>query len=353
LASLYQCSSDEQGNRFATFYLMNTSRNRNRWGVTNQALEEALPTLKGVPIGMGAGYKVDRHYPDGQTIDCGAFTAFEKPGAYALGTAKITDEKTWQLMQNKKLGPTSVVIRSFRDTCSVCRQNLSATKDPFGSHKCLKEGDAYAKVESFQFKRVDFVNVPAYPQAGVLEMANTTDTAQALELFAGFYASQGRPEEGLKPNIKHKERENEKLAENDQRMASLEQANAKLTLDLAAAVAKSATAETNVADLKAQLNAIQKEKHDALVDEVYEARAQAKIAGKEEEKTMLAKLTDEMLTIMKSDALKIAQVISIQESPAPKTRYNAKAEESTEAAVKEMRAQMGFPAIQEKIKEEA
>jgi hypothetical protein len=165
LALLYQCSTDEQGNHFATFYLMNTSRNRNRWGVTGQALEEALPTLKGVSLGMGAGYKVDRHYPEGQTMDCGAFTTYEKPGAYALGTATITDEKTWQLMQQKKLGPTSVVIRSFRDTCSACNQNLSAIKDPFDSHRCLKEGDAYAKVESFQFKRVDFVDVPAYPQA--------------------------------------------------------------------------------------------------------------------------------------------------------------------------------------------
>ena len=89
LASLFQCSSDEQGNHFATFYLMNTSRNRNRWGVTDKALEEALPTLKGKAIGMGAGYKIDKHYPDGQTLDSGKFVSTEKPGAYALGTASI------------------------------------------------------------------------------------------------------------------------------------------------------------------------------------------------------------------------------------------------------------------------
>jgi hypothetical protein len=50
---------------------MNTSRNRNRWGVTDKALEEALPTLKGKAIGMGANYKIDRHYPEGQTLDSG------------------------------------------------------------------------------------------------------------------------------------------------------------------------------------------------------------------------------------------------------------------------------------------
>jgi hypothetical protein len=171
VAGLLSFASDVNGNR-ASFYIMNTSRNRNRWGVTDQALEEALPTLKGVKLGMGEGYKIDRHYPDGKTIDSGVFIGYEKPGAYALATAKIDDAKTWQLMQEHKLGPVSVVIHSFRDTCSVCGEDLSAKKKPFTEHKCLSEGDAYVKVESFRFKRVDFVDVPAYPQAGLLEMAS-------------------------------------------------------------------------------------------------------------------------------------------------------------------------------------
>ena len=72
---------------------MNTTKNRNRWAVTDKALEEGLPTLKGKPIGMGAGYKIDKHYPDGQTLDSGKFVSTEKPGAYALGTASIEDDE--------------------------------------------------------------------------------------------------------------------------------------------------------------------------------------------------------------------------------------------------------------------
>ena len=69
LAGMLKFAVDGQGQRSASFYIMNTSRNRNRWGVTDKALEEALPTLKGKPIGMGAGYKIDKHYADGQTLD--------------------------------------------------------------------------------------------------------------------------------------------------------------------------------------------------------------------------------------------------------------------------------------------
>ena len=79
IAGLLSFASDAEGHK-ATFYIMNTSRNRNRWGVTDQALEEALPTLRGVKLGMGAGYKIDRHYPDGNTMDSGFFLVTRSPG---------------------------------------------------------------------------------------------------------------------------------------------------------------------------------------------------------------------------------------------------------------------------------
>src|SRR5665647_2305330 len=104
LAGMLKFAVDDQGKRSASFYIMNTSRNRNRWGVTDKALEEALPTLKGKALGMGANYKIDRHYPEGQTIDSGKFVSTQKPGAYALGTAKIEDEQTWSMMHSGKLG---------------------------------------------------------------------------------------------------------------------------------------------------------------------------------------------------------------------------------------------------------
>ena len=46
----------DAANKKAVFYLMNTSRNRNRWGVTQKALDEALPSLLKKPLGMGKDY---------------------------------------------------------------------------------------------------------------------------------------------------------------------------------------------------------------------------------------------------------------------------------------------------------
>jgi hypothetical protein len=339
IAGLLSCNSDSAGNK-ATFYIMNTSRNRNRWGVTDQALEEALPTLKGVKLGMGAGYKIDKHYPEGQTLDSGAFVGYEKPGSYALGTAKIDDAQTWQMLQEHKLGPVSVVIQSFRDTCSRCGEDLSSQKAPFEEHKCLSEGDAYAKVESFRFKRVDFVDVPAYPQAGLLEMAShTQDRAVSIELLAGVYVSQVPPNGVTKSEI-----EEENLTEKlEEKMASLEQTNAKLTKDLEAATAKANQTASTAETLKAQLEEIKKEKHDALVADCLQARMQACIAGKEDrEKEKLAKLSDETLALLKTDALKVAQLNQTQDPAAPKLKYSKASEEPLTEYIKEVRARLGL-----------
>jgi hypothetical protein len=340
IAGLLSFASDGKGSK-ATFYIMNTSRNRNRWGVTDQALEEALPTLKGVKLGMGEGYKIDRHYPDDKTMDSGVFINYEKPGAYALGTAEISDAKTCQMLKEHQLGPISVVIHSFRDTCSQCGEDLSAKKDPFTEHKCLSEGDAYAKVESFRFQRVDFVDVPAYPQAGLLEMASqANDRAEALTFLAGVYVSQAPPN-----GVTKTEFEEEILSEKlEQKMASLEQTNAKLTKDLEAATQKATAAASTTETLKAQLDAMQKEKHDVLVAECLRARIEAGMAGKDiEEKEKLAKLSDETLSLLKADALKVAQVNQTRETAAPKLRYSKANEEPLAAYIKEVRAQLGLP----------
>ena len=153
----------------ATFYLMNTSPNRNRWGVTAQALEEALPTLQGKKIGMGKNYQTQKHYSE--TIDSGTFTNYEFNESYASATAKIDDAKTWDMMKNGELGPISVVISCFLDVCSKCSANLRGIDSPEKTHSCFAASETFSRVESFVFTRVDFVDVPAYPQAGVMEMS--------------------------------------------------------------------------------------------------------------------------------------------------------------------------------------
>ena len=122
---------------------MNTSPNRNRWGVTAKALEEALPTLQGKKIGMGANYQTQKHFSE--TMDSGTFINYEFYGSHALATAKIDDAKTWDMMKNGELGPISVVISCFLDTCSKCSANLRGIETPEKTHSCFAASETYLK----------------------------------------------------------------------------------------------------------------------------------------------------------------------------------------------------------------
>jgi len=352
IAGMLKFAVDAQGQRSASFYIMNTSKNRNRWAVTDKALEEGLPTLKGKPIGMGADYKIDKHYPEGQTLDSGKFVSTEKPGAYALGTASIDDDETWSMMQAGKLGPVSVVLFSYQDTCSKCGSDLSGLKDPFGEHSCLnaKGSSAFIQVESFRFKRVDFVDVPAYPQAGLTEMSGkASEYTRALELLAGVYESQEPPSQGGITKIGDKKDlpENENIKNLEEKMANLEQANKKLQTDYEAAKAKAETATEDAKTLKAKFDALEKAKHEGLVADTLKARADAGLAGKEEaDRALLAALSDDALAVLKADALKVASITQNQAS-LPSVKYEAKTGDSLLAAVNEQRASVGLPALKE------
>lgn len=153
---------EEEDRRLATFYLMNTSLNRNNWRVTDKALEEALPTLLGKYLNCIPGYRVNHvHEP----LQVGRWIGVEKPDSYALTVAEITDDIAWEKISNREWGPISVVIKAYRVTCSKCGQDITAEPDEH-----IKSGEGHEVVESFVFDRVDFVSEPAYPQAGVLVM---------------------------------------------------------------------------------------------------------------------------------------------------------------------------------------
>ena len=56
--------------RLATFYLMDTSLNRNNWRVTREALVGALETLPGKPLGCIPGYRVNHvHRPQAVSLE--------------------------------------------------------------------------------------------------------------------------------------------------------------------------------------------------------------------------------------------------------------------------------------------
>lgn len=148
--------------RLATFYLLNTSLNRNRWRVTDKALEDALPTLLNKALNCISGYRVD-HVQD--PLQVGRWVKVDKPDGYALARAEITDDVAWEKLNSGEWGPVSVVIRAFKVTCSKCGADITSAPDEH-----IVSGEAHEVVESFVFNRVDFVDEPAYPQAGLLNI---------------------------------------------------------------------------------------------------------------------------------------------------------------------------------------
>ncbi len=312
----------------ATFYIMNTSKNRNDWGVSDKALFEALPTLKNVPIGMGKNYKLGHFEPE-ESMDSGKFTSYEKPGSYAFGTAKIDDKQTWDMMKTGKLGSVSVVIQYFQEYCSLCGANLAEYQDNWHDHECIKKGQGYGQIESFKFERVDFVDVPAYPQAGILEMSAQTKETIPLTLYAEFYECQNKPNKLKVSN----------LTDNPEKTVSLE-AELKKTVDQAKKDAEANTKTIN--ELKAELEAIKKASHDKLVNETFEARKQAGITGKvEDEMKFLLAQTNETLEFLKADAAKIASIIQAFDT-SPKTKYGKVNGDGLDESIKEMRAELGL-----------
>jgi len=182
LASV-QSVGEEQ--HLVTFYIMNTSLNRNRWRVTDKALTEALPTLRGKPLGCIPGYMVD-HIAN--PLDVGKFLSFEKPDGYALATAEITDPSVWEKVSSGAWGPVSVVITAYLVTCSVCGEEITEHPE---DHIHIKNGTGHEVIESFVFDRVDFVSTPAYPQAGVLTLDELAEAGHARTRMASYVGERG------------------------------------------------------------------------------------------------------------------------------------------------------------------
>ena len=279
-------------------------------------------------------------------MDCGAFTAYDNKGAYATGDAKIEDKKTWSLLSDGKLGPTSVVIHAYDVACSRCGAELEPSPEAVKNHPCINDGSGYEQVHSFVFSRVDFVDVPAYPQAGLLELASQSEARKVpIELLAGFYVSQS-PIIGDKNKVTEKEFE-VKISALEQEKMELQ----KQVADLKKAQETNADQKQRFEALSAELNAVKAElkakadqEHAGHVEQAYRARAEAGIAGEEKaEREMLAKQNDSILKMFTSDAVKVASKIQAQGSnQAPKTKYSAQTQTDLKAAIAQKRASLGF-----------
>jgi len=330
----------DAANKKAVFYLMNTSRNRNRWGVTQKALDEALPSLLKKPLGMGKDYQLG-HFPDEESINVGLFSAFENKGNYALGTVDITDDKVLGMLEAGELGPISSVILPYYDTCSVCGEVLDANWE---SHPCIAENKAFSEVQSFEFHRFDFVDVPAYPQAGFMNFASIRDDKTVpLTLLASVYSN------SRFPNLQEQNKVSEK--QENEKIAALEQRATKAEADLKKAQDDASANAAKVNELSAELKAIKDEKHAGLVEQAYRARVEAGIAGVEKtDREMLAALDDKNLNLFTIEAVKIAKVVSTQGHQSPKNKYQAGEEDELAAAVAAKRAELGLPEIKKQEK---
>ncbi len=148
--------------RLATFYIIDTTLNRNGWRVTDEALERALPTLLGKPLGCVPGYGVN-HVAEPQIV--GRFITAEKPDGYLLATAEITDPTAWEKLQSGEWGPVSVVIKAHKVRCSLCGADVTS-----GPDEHILNGEGHQVIEDFTFERVDFVSNPAYPSARLITL---------------------------------------------------------------------------------------------------------------------------------------------------------------------------------------
>jgi hypothetical protein len=199
-------------------------------------------------------------------------------------------------------------------------------------------------VQSFEFHRFDFVDIPAYPQAGFMNFASKReDKSVPLSLLASVYSNSRSPILQEQNKVSEKQ-ENEKIA-------ALEQRATKAEADLKKAQDDASANATKVNELSAELKAIKDEKHAGLVEQAYRARVEAGIASEEKaDRELLAALDDKNLKLFTVEAQKIAKVVSTQGHQSPKNKYQAGEEDELAAAVAAKRAELGLPEIKRQEK---
>ncbi|MDR2699291.1 MAG: hypothetical protein LBC12_00460 [Nitrososphaerota archaeon] len=355
-AGIYKIDADAKQ---ATIYLMNTSPNVNGWYPSVKALDEALPTLLNKPIGMGAGYR-QGHFEDEESFNSGRFIATDNKGNYALGTAELTDPKTVLMAQKGELGPVSVVIAAHRVRCTKCNKLVASAK-----HKCP---EGYHEIESFVFKRVDFVKDPAYPQAGILKLSatnnNTTtnknnnqhsppaegvhsNTTVSLDLLASVYqCSQNNNNQNFLTG------EQKVMSENSITKNDLEQLQKNLEASIKNQIDPLTTRITN---METRAAAAEAETHKTLVEKALAIRKQAGIGNSEVlDRDIFLKASKDVLNLLIVEAeTKLAAADKNTKTKAgekgPKYQGSTKEENTVGetdflAAVKERREKLGYTA---------
>jgi hypothetical protein len=320
-AAVHSIETGEE-RRLATFYIMNTSLNRNRWRVTDEALEEACPALMGKALNCIPGYRVD-HVHEPQQV--GRWVKVDKPNGYVLATAEITNDVAWEKLSSGEWGPVSVVIRAFRVACSVCGADVTASPDDH-----IKSGEGHEVIESFAFTRVDFVAEPAYPQAGLLTMGRLAEltTPEVMVLYSSRSAMDGP--QGARGNPNPEEEEGKRMDELAEVKQQLEQVKAENT-----------SLKTANEQIKGRVKALEDERHQERVDAALEARFKADLVkDRQAEATRLKEHDDRTLDLLREDAEKVAEKMAKAPPTGPKTKFTKDDKSAFEAAVESKREEL-------------
>jgi len=246
-------------------------------------------------------------------------------------------------------------VEAFASRCSVCNQDI--TKEGY-EHEHIKNGSGYIIVDSFVFQRVDFVEDPAYPQAGLQEILAEAERAaeQPITLLAGYYTGDGgetsqstedRAKGPRVPSIGDSKPNQEKKAEMtktiEELQAELKIANEKLTnteTDLKAATDKA----KDVVKLQAEIDILKAERHQVEVDATAEARYQAGLTTDlKTEKERLKLFAVDTLRMLREDAAKVKGKLEAQRPTAPKTKYDKEDGDEFTAAVAKRKQELGIP----------
>jgi len=317
----------------ATFYLMNTSLNRNRWRVTEKALEDALPGLIGKALNCIPGYRVNHvHEP----LQVGRWIKVEKPDGYAMATAEITDHEAWERLNSGEWGPVSVVILAYRVTCSACGADITGAPDEH-----VQSGEGHEVVESFRFERVDFVSEPAYPQAGLLTIGHLASWGGPNILHASRSKKDGpQGAQGIDPNPEEKEEKKRVESEIEQLRAEMETLRAENKRLKEESTEISQLKQENQ-EIREKLERIEAERHQEIVDRAVDARLKAGLAKDRETETQRLKELDEpVLVLLAEDAEKVAERTARAQPPSPKAKYTQDDKSAFEAAVEDTRERL-------------
>lgn len=295
--------------RLATFYLMDTSLNRNNWRVTDEALEDALPSLLGKPLGCIPGHRVNHvHEP----IQVGRWIGSEKSDGRALATAEVTDEVAWERLRGGEWSPVSVVIKARKVRCSACGRDITG-----GPDEHIVDGRGHEVIESFEFSRVDFVSEPAYPQAGMVSMGRMAGVASpgVLHLSRSILDGAQGPQ-GASPEPEGK-KEKQVM---ESRLAQLER---------------------ELETMSAENTMLKAERQRELVDRALEARFRAGLVkDRVAEAERLRGLDIPILVLLTEDAARVAETMGRTASPGPKAVYAAGGGGDIGGAVEDMRERL-------------